>query len=214
MARRSSGAVVKLEISRIPRRLMCSVRGMGVALSVSTSADNRNANKRCLCSTPNRCSSSTITKPRSANATSLLRMRCVPMTTSTFPAARSANTTLLSAAVLKRDRLSMRNGYARNRSRKVRSCCSASTVVGTNTATCRPLSTALNAARMATSVLPNPTSPQISRSMGRADCISRFTAAIAVSWSSVSVHAKSASNSCIHGVSSGKRMPALASRAA
>jgi hypothetical protein len=44
--------------------------------------------------------------------------------------------------------------------------------------------------------------------------VRRFTAAIAVSWSSVSVHAKSASNSCIHGVSSGKRMPALASRAA
>ena len=47
------------------------------------------------------------------------------------------------------------------RSRKVLKCCCASTVVGTSTATCLPSITALNAARMATSVLPKPTSPQI-----------------------------------------------------
>ena len=40
------------------------------------------------------------------------------------------------------------------RSRKVSKCCSASTVVGTSTATCLPSMTALKAARMATSVLP------------------------------------------------------------
>ena len=39
--------------------------------------------------------------------------------------------------------------------------------------------------------------------MGRAACMSRFTAAMAASWSSVSVHGKSDSNSRIHGVSSG-----------
>ena len=42
------------------------------------------------------------------------------------------------------------------RSRKVLKCCCASTVVGTSTATCLPSITALNAARMATSVLPKP----------------------------------------------------------
>ena len=39
-------------------------------------------------------------------------------------------------------------------------------VVGTSTATWRPSMTVLNAARIATSVLPKPTSPQISRSIG------------------------------------------------
>ena len=52
-------------------------------------------------------------------------------------------------------------------------------VVGTKTATCRPLSTALKAALMATSVFPKPTSPQTSRSMGRSLSISSLTAAVA-----------------------------------
>jgi len=42
-----------------------------------------------------------------------------------------------------------------------------SSVVGTTTATCLPSSATANAARSATSVLPKPTSPQISRSIGR-----------------------------------------------
>ena len=46
------------------------------------------------------------------------------------------------------------NGYSASRWLKVRKCCSASTVVGTRTATCWPLSMALKAARMASSVLP------------------------------------------------------------
>ncbi len=46
-------------------------------------------------------------------------------------------------------------------------CWRASSVVGTVTATCLPAITARNAARSATSVLPKPTSPQISRSIGR-----------------------------------------------
>ncbi len=45
-------------------------------------------------------------------------------------------------------------------------CCSASSVVGTSTATCLPSASATNAARSATSVLPKPTSPQTSRSIG------------------------------------------------
>ena len=55
-----------------------------------------------------------------------------------------------------RNRLSIstRNGNAAKRSRKTVSCCCASSVVGTSTATCLPSITALNAARSATSVLP------------------------------------------------------------
>ena len=53
-----------------------------------------------------------------------------------------------------RETEAMRTGYPAKRSRKVRSCWLASTVVGTSTATCFFESTASIAARMATSVLP------------------------------------------------------------
>ena len=52
---------------------------------------------------------------------------------------------------------------------KVLMCWRASSVVGTTTATCLPFIAATKAARSATSVLPKPTSPQISRSIGRPD---------------------------------------------
>ena len=57
-------------------------------------------------------------------------------------------------------------GNAAKRRWNVRKCWSARIVVGARTATCFPSSTALKAARIATSVLPYPTSPQRSRSIG------------------------------------------------
>ena len=71
----------------MPSRLMCRVRGIGVAESVSTSTVERNVLSHSLSSTPNRCSSSMITSPRSLNATSFCRIRCVPIRMSTPPAA-------------------------------------------------------------------------------------------------------------------------------
>ena len=59
-------------------------------------------------------------------------------------------------------------------------------VVGTSTATCLPSQAALKAARMAISVLPKPTSPQTSRSMGVLLSRSFFTSSVAFSWSGVS----------------------------
>ena len=52
-------------------------------------------------------------------------------------------------------------------------------MVGTSTATCLPSCTALNAARIATSVLPNPTSPHTRRSIGWSSSMSAFTSAMA-----------------------------------
>ena len=59
-------------------------------------------------------------------------------------------------------------------------------VVGTKTATCFPSVAALNAARIAISVFPNPTSPQISLSMIVWASMSFFTSKVAFSWSGVS----------------------------
>ena len=60
------------------------------------------------------------------------------------------------------------------------------------------MSIALKAALIATSVLPNPTSPQINRSIGFSDSISVFTSAVALIWSFVSTYKNEASSSfCI-----------------
>ena len=53
-----------------------------------------------------------------------------------------------------------------------------------------PVLATTNAARMATSVLPKPTSPQTTRSMGCGLCKSSKTAVIAASWSGVSSNGK------------------------
>ena len=79
-----------------------------------------------------------------------------------------------------------RPGNPWKRSVKVLVCWRASSVVGTTTATCLPLIAVTKAARSATSVLPKPTSPQISRSIGRPEARSSSVASIAVCWSSVS----------------------------
>ena len=85
-------------------------------------------------------------------------------------------------------------------------------MVGTSTATCLPSWIALNAARIATSVLPNPTSPQTRRSIGTGASMSAFTSAIALSWSGVSLYGKASSSSRCQGVSSGKAWPGVWSR--
>ena len=63
-ASRSAGGVSRFEMSRTPNSDMCSVRGIGVAVIVSTSTVARSALSRSLTSTPNRCSSSMINRPR------------------------------------------------------------------------------------------------------------------------------------------------------
>ncbi len=73
--------------------------------------------------------------------------------------------------------------------------------MGARTATCLPSCTALNAARIAISVLPYPTSPQMSRSMGRTDSMSRFTSSVARRWSAVSSYRNEDSISFCHRLS-------------
>ena len=78
-----------------------------------------------------------------------------------------------------RDAWPICTGNPLKRSMKVLACWRANSVVGTTTATCLPLITVLNVARNATSVLPKPTSPQISRSIGRPLARSSSVASIA-----------------------------------
>ena len=78
----------------MPSRLMCRVRGIGVAERVRTSTVARSDLSHSLSSTPNRCSSSMMTRPRSLNATSFWTSRCVPIRMSTPPAAVRFRTSL------------------------------------------------------------------------------------------------------------------------
>jgi hypothetical protein len=151
---RSFGGVSMIDMSRMPTSDMFNVLGMGVAVIVSTSTRLRICLMRSLCATPNRCSSSTTSRPRSLKVTSFDSSRCVPTTTSTFPDATPARASLISCFVRNRLTISMVSGNPATRSRRVFRCWKASTVVGASTATCLPSMTALKAARIATSVLP------------------------------------------------------------
>ncbi|MNQ97053.1 hypothetical protein D3C85_1126810 [compost metagenome] len=194
MARRFCGAVAMTEKSRMPSSDMPSVRGMGVAVSVSTSTSARRALSASFWRTPKRCSSSMITRPRRLNFTSLDRILWVPMTMSTRPSLMPSMAADTSLGERKRDSSTTRTGQSAKRSEKVCACCSASSVVGHSSATCLPLATARKAARNATSVLPKPTSPQTSRSIGRPEVMSPITASMAAAWSAVSSKPKPSAN--------------------
>ena len=185
-ASRSTGGVAMIERSFMPPSAMCSVRGIGVAVMVSTWTSARSCLSFSLWATPKCCSSSTMTRPRFLSWTPLPSSAWVPMTMSIWPSARPFLTSVASFAVTKRDSCATRIGRPSKRAANRRKCWRTSSVVGASSATCLPAIAATKAARKATSVLPKPTSPQISRSIGRPLAMSSSTAAIAESWSSVS----------------------------
>ena len=185
-ASRSTGGVAITDISRTPVSASCSVRGIGVAVSVSTCTSSRSCFSRSLWPTPKCCSSSTMSRPRSLNSMLLASSACVPTTMSACPFFSSSRARLESFADTRRLNCAIRTGKPWKRSVKVWKCWRASSVVGTTTATCLPSITAMNAARRATSVLPKPTSPQMSRSIGLPLAKSSVTASMLASWSSVS----------------------------
>jgi len=91
-----------VDISRMPVTAISSVLGIGVALIDSTSTLTRICLRASLCSTPKRCSSSMITRPRSLNFTESLIRRWVPITTSTRPDASPSMVLRVSEADWKR----------------------------------------------------------------------------------------------------------------
>ena len=186
-ASRSIGGVVISVSSRTPVSASCSVRGIGVADSVSTWTSAFSSFSRSLCLTPKCCSSSTISRPRSRKRDALAEQR---MGADDDVDAAVGDASLDRGQFLGADqprRLGDAHRQAgETRARTCLKCWRASSVVGTTTATWRPASAVMKAARSATSVLPKPTSPQISRSMGVPAARSPITASMAACWSSVS----------------------------
>ena len=96
------GGVFMIERSLAPRRENCSVRGIGVAVRVRVSTESLSCLRRSFAATPNFCSSSIMSSPRSLNCISLLRSLWVPITISVFPLLRFSEICLISFAVLRR----------------------------------------------------------------------------------------------------------------
>src|ERR1700735_1154216 len=98
---------------------------------------------------------------------------------STPPSARPFLTSRLSAAPTIRESWPTLTGRPAKRWRKFWACWRASRVVGATIAVCLPLIAVAKAARSATSVLPKPTSPHTSRSIGRPAARSSSVASLA-----------------------------------
>ena len=101
------------------------VKGLGskkdanTPFDVSTSTPRDSSLSCSLCVTPKRCSSSTTSRPRFLNFTSLLRRRCVPMTRSHAPEASSTRTLPDCAELPMRLRTAMFTGKPKKRCRAV-----------------------------------------------------------------------------------------------
>ena len=186
IGRRSGGGVFITLRSRAAISENCKVRGIGVAVSVSVSTFALISRSFSFAATPNFCSSSMISKPKFLNFSSLLKRACVPIKISILPSATEESISFFCFAVLKRFKKSTVTLNSLRRSRNVFACCTAKIARGTSIATCLPSAIALNAARTATSVLPKPTSPHTSLSIGIGFSISAFTSCVARNWSGVS----------------------------
>ena len=105
--------------SRMPLMDMFRVRGMGVAERVSISTPMKFSFSFSLCFTPNRCSSSMMTRPRSWKRTSLESRRWVPTTMSTLPDCRPRRVSFCCFAVRKRESIPIFTGKASIRESRV-----------------------------------------------------------------------------------------------
>ena len=180
---------------------MWSVLGIGVAVIVKTSTLVFNCFIFSLSLTPNLCSSSIIRNPRFLNSTSLLSNLCVPIIISISPSFNFLIISSCSFFVLNLFSNSILIGKSFILSLNASYCWFASIVVGTKYATCFWSIQALKAPRIATSVLPYPTSPQSNLSIGFGFSISVFSSCIALNWSAVSSYSKLLSNCFCHSVS-------------
>ena len=126
---------------------------------------------------------------------SLDKSACVPITIDNFPLLRSFLIFNLSLFLVILDKLLILISKSLNLSSNVLKCCSTNIVVGATIATCLPEDATTKDALIATSVLPNPTSPQINLSINLFEYMSFKVSSIAVSWSSVRSKEKLLTNS-------------------
>ena len=118
IASRCRGGVAIMDKSRMPDSDIFRVRGIGVAVMVNRSTWARRAFNFSLWRTPNRCSSSIITRPRSLYLIASDNNLCVPIKISILPSASCARVSLSDFFAVKRVKIAIRIGQSANRSRK------------------------------------------------------------------------------------------------
>ena len=94
---RPRGSSDRVEVSRSPKTVIATVRGIGVAVITSTCGGLPSGclvRKACRCSTPNRCCSSTTINPRLAKNTPSDSRACVPTTMPAWPDAMVSSASL------------------------------------------------------------------------------------------------------------------------
>ena len=166
---------------RTPSSRACAESGVAVMINWCGSLPpcaplSRNDRRWC---TPKRCCSSTMTRPSLSNSIDSWNSACVPTTSLISPLTTASSA--LRRARAGSDPVTSATGMssARNQRSKFLACCSASSSVGAMSAACNPLPTARAAAAAATTVLPQPTSPCTSRTMGWSAARSPSTSASA-----------------------------------
>ncbi len=198
MGARPAGSSERTEVSRSPKTVIATVRGIGVAVMTRTWGGVPALSVRAArCSTPKRCCSSTTTRPRSASSTDCSSKACVPITIPASPDDICWST--LSRAVLPIEPVSNTTDVpstappsmppcARSPSMALmeRWCCCASTSVGARRTAWPPESTTRSIARSATRVLPEPTSPCRRRFIGWSRASSSSTRSPISRWPAVS----------------------------
>ncbi|KAG1436447.1 hypothetical protein G6F56_013552 [Rhizopus delemar] len=107
-----------------------------------------------------------MARARSWTTTASCISAWVPTTTCASPLATCSITLARALPVTLPASQAMRTPSGSSQPRRLLRCCSASSSVGAANATCLPCSTASIAASAATTVLPEPTSPCTSRSIG------------------------------------------------
>ena len=131
-----------------------------------------------------------IASARSRNATPSCINAWVPTTTCASPDATCASTCLRARPVTLPASQATRTPSGSSQPRRLLRCCSASSSVGAINAACLPVSTASIAASAATTVLPLPTSPCTSRSIGDGRPRSARISSKTRCWADVSTNGK------------------------
>ena len=143
---------------------MASVLGIGVAVMTRICGGLMFlVQSLALCLTPNRCCSSTMTSPRLWNCTGSSMSACVPTSILISPLSSCWCSSVLCFLVVEPVRSCILTDLSLMNCCRVSRCWLASISVGAMIQVWKWLSAAMSAARSATSVLPEPTSPCRSR---------------------------------------------------
>ena len=186
------------------------VRGMGVALMTRTWALSPLSASAPRCATPKRCCSSVTTRPSLANSTPSLMSAWVPTASCASPEARAASVSRFAFAPMEPVSFTVRIPKGSRKPESVAKCCSHRSSVGAMKALWQPFFAAYQMSAAAQRVLPEPTSPWMSRFIARPEAMSAAHSSTARSCAAVGAKGRLRINSPKS--AGAKRSPGLSPR--